>query len=126
METVAELWNTVVAPMKEAEELLRAQRQMLVVADRQAEAFRHVIRNMAVLCDEHKVPALKVAAALAPLFAIGPTPTQEQGPGNTEPLEMDSDVSPLRHTDVAEYQREDRHPTVELPTVAVEDAGDVS
>jgi len=55
-----------------------------------------------------------------------PTPTQEQGPGNTEPLEMDSDVSPLRHTDVAEYHREDRHPTVELPTVAVEDAGDIS
>jgi hypothetical protein len=89
MDTVAELWETVTGPMREAEELLRAQREMLTVADQQSEAYRQVIRNLAKLCDEHNVPALKVAAALCPLFAIGPQPTQEQGPGNTEPMEVD-------------------------------------
>jgi hypothetical protein len=116
MDTVAELWETVTGPMREAEELLRAQREMLTVADQQSEAYRQVVRNLAKLCDEHNVPALKVAAALCPLFAVGPVPTQPQGPGHTEPMETD-DVT--RYHDAPED-----HPfgskTQELPTLVAQ------
>jgi hypothetical protein len=85
----------------------------------QQEAQALTIRNLIALCRAHGLPELKLASALLPLVDASPL-AQELGPGHTEPMEVDE----IRKADPPDTFQ--GAPTQELPTVAVEDAGDVS
>lgn len=69
MTSTAELWDVVTRPMREAEEMLRAQRLVITESNRQCEALRQCVRNLAAVCDAHGVPMLEVAEAMNPLTA---------------------------------------------------------